>query len=160
MIAPAKGSASFNLTVLHCASLYAPQLRLMEFITISYSYIDCNTWLYSARVGSALVLTYGKQDSHCNPHAWVPRVKRSFYLWMVTNEISAAVEIIMLASFNPHSPAAKTVGFFKFTNAAHTCDQNTSCPKSLVMKEKAIKPWVTQLSDALAPQIDTVYYHI
>ena len=38
-------------------------------------------------------------------------------------EISAAVEIIMLASFNPHSPAAKMVGFFKFTNAAHTCDK-------------------------------------
>ena len=38
-------------------------------------------------------------------------------------EFSAAVEIIMVASFNPHSPAAKMVGFLKFTNADHTCDK-------------------------------------
>ena len=37
----------------------------------------------------------------------------------------------------------------------------TSCPKSLVMKEKAIKPWVTQLSDALPPNIEsTIITHI
>ena len=63
----------------------------------------------------------------------------------------------MLASFNPHSPAAKMVGFCSQKQLTHVTKYKLSR-----MKEKAIKPWVTHLSDALgsyiAPQY-TVYYH-
>ena len=57
-------------------------------------------------------LTYGKQDSHCNPHAWVPRVKTSFYLWMVTNRNFCCSRNNNAGIFQPSLSFSENGGFF------------------------------------------------
>ena len=109
-------------------------------------------------------LTYGKQDSHCNPHAWVPRVKNKLLVWMVANRNVCCSRNNNAGIFQPSLSCSENGGFFLSSQMQLTHVTKYNLSQIIGDEGESHKAMGNPTHGCIGilcstTDIDTVYYH-